>query len=192
MVMPRVLWALLPTALIVASLGVRASAAPLVNENLIAAPPPGFKVGLRQTQNDVDITEWIPAGQTIKSWTEMLTVQTFHALKVAPDRFMDDVERRWRAACPGAGFAQPLAKGAENGYPALIWILDCPRNPLSGQPEITWFKAMLGNDNFYVVQKAFKFTPSKEQIDRWVGYLKSVTICDSRLPDRACPRTEVH
>ena len=46
---------------------------------------------------------------------------------------------------------------------------------------------MQGNDSFYVVQKAFKFTPNKEQIVRWVEYLKAVRVCDfasrrSRLP----------
>ena len=56
----------------------------------------------------------------------------------------------------------------------------------TGKPEITWFKAIQGNDRFYVVQVAFKAWPSKEQITRWMGYLKEVTVCDTRLPDRAC------
>ena len=54
--------------------------------------------------------------------------------------------------------------------------------------EISWFKAVQGNDSFYLVQKAFRFVPSKAQIARWVGYLKAVHVCDSRLPERACPR----
>ena len=48
---------------------------------------------------------------------------------------------------------------------------------------------MQGNDSFYVVQKAFKFTPNKEQITRWVEYLKAVRVCDLRLAERACPPT---
>jgi hypothetical protein len=64
-------------------------------------------------------------------------------------------------------------------------------NPASGigSPEITWFKAVQGNDSFYLVQKAFKFEPSKEQITRWMGYLRKVSVCDSRIADRACPKT---
>jgi hypothetical protein len=33
---------------------------------------------------------------------------------------------------------------------------------------------------------AFKAWPSKEQITQWMRYLKDVTVCDTRLPDRAC------
>jgi len=51
-----------------------------------------------------------------------------------------------------------------------------------------WFKAIEGNDSFYVVQKAFKFMPAKKQIARWVGFLRDVKVCDSRVADRACPR----
>ena len=52
--------------------------------------------------------------------------------------------------------------------------------------EITWFKAIQGNDSFYVAQVAFKAWPSKEQVTQWMRYLKDVTGCDTRLPDRAC------
>jgi len=60
-------------------------------------------------------------------------------------------------------------------------------NPATGKPELTWFKALQGNDNFYLVQKAFKFEPSGEQVTDWVNFLNTVKVCDTRLPDRACP-----
>jgi hypothetical protein len=41
-----------------------------------------------------------------------------------------------------------------------------------------------------VVQKAFKFAPSKEQVAQWMGFLKAAAVCDSRLPDRACPSSK--
>ena len=70
-----------------------------------------------------------------------------------------------------------------------MWLLSCPKNPGTGKPEITWFKALQGSDSFYMVQKAFKFAPSQEQISRWMGYLKSVMVCDSRRPESPCPQT---
>ncbi len=193
--MARMPQAILQTSLIVAALFsgafcARPVAAELVNENLLAPAPLGYKIGFRDKKNDLQMTEWVPASETVEKWTEMLTVQVFHGLKVAPEPFMRDLEARWRAACPGAGEAQPIATGVENGYPALLWILDCPKNPGTDKPELTWFKAVQGSDSFYVVQKAFKFTPGKEQITRWINYLKTVTVCDSRIADRACPRTK--
>ncbi len=52
---------------------------------------------------------------------------------------------------------------------------------------MTWFKAIAGNDSFYVVQKAFKFEPSPEQLTQWLGYLNKVSVCDTRLPERQVP-----
>jgi hypothetical protein len=93
---------------------------------------------------------------------------------------------RTPVACAGSA-AFPLASAQENGYPIALWLMACPRNKDTGKPEMTWFKAMQGNDSFYVVQKAFKFDPPKEQVAQWTRYLKSVTICDTRLRERACP-----
>jgi len=56
------------------------------------------------------------------------------------------------------------------------------------KPEYTWFKAIQGNDSFYVVQKAFKFNPSEEQITQWTAFFRSIKVCDSRLKDRPCPK----
>src|SRR5271157_5725092 len=180
--------ALLQTTLIGAALCAPPVRADLVNENLLVAAPAGYEVGFRNKKKESSITEWVPAGETVDNWTEMVTVQVFYDLKVPPEAFMRDLEKRWRGACPGAGEAQTIADGVEHGYPARVWLLDCPRNPDTGKREITWFKAIEGNDSFYVVQKAFKFMPTKEQIVRWVGYLRNVKVCDSRVADRACPQ----
>jgi hypothetical protein len=48
-------------------------------------------------------------------------------------------------------------------------------------------RSACGNDSFYIVQKAFRFEPAQEQISHWLQYLQTVNVCDTRLPDRACP-----
>jgi hypothetical protein len=184
------MWRALKLSLLLASLIARPAAAEFINENLLTTLPSGYHVGFEDKNNSRQIAEWVPAGETVDNWTEMVTVQIFYRLKVPPDAFMRDLEKRWRGDCPGARDAQPIASVVENGYPSLVWLLNCPQNPATGKPEITWFKAIQGNDSFYVVQKAFKFAPSKEQITKWVGYLKAVRVCDSRLPDRACPQVK--
>jgi hypothetical protein len=180
--------ALLQGALILAALSASAARADLENENLLVTAPPGYKVGFSDKKPDMLMTEFVPSKETVENWTEMVTVQVFFGLKVTPQQFMDDMGKRWRAACPDAEEAHTVAEAPENGYPTLVWLLSCPKNPGTGKPEITWFKAVEGNDSFYLVQKAFKFEPSKEQITRWMGYLRKVSVCDSRIADRACPK----
>jgi hypothetical protein len=161
----------------------------LENENLLVAPPPGYKVGFDTKKPNMVMTEFVPDNETVDDWTEMVTVQVFFGLKTTPHQFMENTDKLWRGGCPAATEAHTVADAAENGYPTLVWLLDCPKNPKSGKPEITWFKAVQGNDSFYLVQKAFKFMPDKDQINRWMGYLKKVSVCDSRLAERACPKT---
>jgi hypothetical protein len=168
----------------------RPAVAEFVDENLITTMPPGYQVGFRDKNNDSQITEWVPTGETVENWTEMVTVLVFYNVKPQPDVYQHNLEKQWMESCPGAGNAQTIASVVENGYPSLVFLLNCPQNPKTGKPEITWFKAVQGNDSFYVVQKAFKFAPSKEQIARWVGFLKAVRVWDSRLADRACPQSK--
>ncbi len=176
-------------ALILALLFAASAAAQLVNENLLVELPPGYKIAFPTKKNNMLMNEMVPASETVDNWTEMVTVQIFFGLKTTPEQFAGRLNNGWLASCPGSS-ATTVVSAVENGYPALLWLLDCPRNPATGKPEMTWVKAVAGNDSFYVVQKAFRFSPSKDQVVQWTKFLKSVAVCDSRIAARACPRTK--
>jgi hypothetical protein len=163
--------------------------AQLVNENLLVVVPPGYKIDFQDKKPNSLMNEMVPTAETVSNWTEMVTVQIFYNMKTTPEQFVDKMISGWKAACPGAS-SSAIASGPENGYPAGVWLLNCPKNPGTGKPEITWVKALQGNDSFYVVQKAFKFRPSNDEVVQWMKYLRAVAVCDSRLPDRACPQTK--
>jgi hypothetical protein len=116
-------------------------------------------------------------------------VPIFLGLKGTLKQMQDHIAQGWLKACP-QGVHVPVVDTTENGYPVSLWQLSCPNNPQTGKPEWTWFKALRGNDSLYLVQKAFRFDPSKAQITTWIRYLKTVAVCDSRLPERACPKTK--
>jgi hypothetical protein len=187
--MRRLRWIAFSLAIGLAASGARLASAEPLGETLLVAPPPGYKIGFRDTTNGQATTEWVPAAETVNDWSEMVTIQIFHDLNTTPNSFMLNVERHWRAACPNAEDVQPIAKGFENGYPAQVWILHCPHNPMTNRPETTWFKGIQGSESFYVVQKAFRFSPNREQIARWIAYLKAVTVCDSRMKEHVCAQT---
>jgi hypothetical protein len=156
-------------------------------ENLLAALPQGYKIDFQQKKNSIQITEMVPSNETVHGWTEMVTVQIFTGMKgVTPDQFRARMIQMWTGACANAA-AGPAAHAVENGYPIAFWMMFCPRNKETGKQEATWFKAIQGHDSFYVVQKAFKFDPSRDQIVQWTHYLKQVAVCDTRLKARACP-----
>jgi hypothetical protein len=157
------------------------------NENLLVAVPDGYKIDFRDRNKEMLINEMVPVGETVNDWTEMVTVQIFYDLKVTPESFQAQGREFWENSCPGSHY-QPIANTVENGYPVLVWLQACPRNKQTGKPEHTWFKAIRGNDSFYVVQKAFKFEPSREQNTQWTQYLRKISVCDSRIAERACPK----
>jgi hypothetical protein len=164
--------------------------AELADENLLQYLPSGYKVDFQTKQGSMVITEMVPQSETVKNWTEMVTTQIFLGLKnTTPVQFEAHMAKSWLAACKDGGVA-PITKGEENGYPFSLWLQTCPLNQSTGKPEKTWFKAIKGNDSFYVVQKAFRFDPSNEQVVHWMKYFRSVIVCDSRLPDRPCPKFE--
>lgn len=156
-------------------------------ENLLAALPDGYKIGFQQKTGSAQITEMVPASETVEGWTEMVTVQVFNGMTgVTPDQFRARMVQMWTGACANA-VAGPATQAVENGYQIAFWMMSCPVNNETGKPETTWFKAIQGRHSFYVVQKAFKFDPSKDQIVQWTRYLKAVAVCDTRLKARACP-----
>jgi hypothetical protein len=155
-------------------------------ENLLVTLPPGYKVGYtKHTQRGV-ITEMVPVGETVENWTELVTVQIFFGLQDSPASFRLRMEKLWAQACSGAKSA-PVGDGLTNGYTTMAWRMTCPRNAQTGKPEMTWFKVIAGRDSFYVVQKAFKFEPAPDKAATWAKYLDSVSVCDTRLPERKCP-----
>lgn len=170
------------------ALAATAAHAQLQNENLLVSLPPGYKVDFQQKNDKMSISEMVPAAENVHAWTEMVTVQVFFGLRIAPEQFRARMEKLWGDSCANSQF-NTVGKGVENGYPALVWIQTCPLNKQTGKPEITWMKAIRGNDSLYLVQKAFKFTPSDEQVTTWTKYLRDVAVCDSRRAERACPKT---
>lgn len=163
-------------------------AAELQYENLLQGMPEGYKIGSQKRQAKMRMIEMVPNSETVENWNEMLTTHIFFGnLPVSPDAFRQRMTDMWRNACKNSG-DRLIESGIENGYPFVLWSLSCPVNISTGRPENTWFKAIKGNDSFYVVQKAWKREPSQKELVEWMQYLKKVSVCDTRIPKQACPK----
>nr|WP_314899575.1 hypothetical protein [uncultured Deefgea sp.] len=168
------------------------SYAALSDENLLVALPTGYKLDFQNKQGNIATTEMVPQAETVSNWTEMVTTQVFLGTKinnVTLAQFQTYMGKTWLAACKD-GNVTPLKNGKENGYDFSFWVQTCPLNSATGKPENTWFKAIKGNDSLYIVQKAFKFDPTKEQVAQWTQYLRSAIVCDTRLAESPCPTSK--
>lgn len=159
----------------------------LENENLLAFLPVGFKVDYQAEQGNQSITEMVPEGESVEEWTTMVTVQLYLGeTNTTPQQAQETLTASWFAACENSE-TYPVAEGVENGYNFVLWQLYCPVNPATQKVEYTYLKAIEGNDSFYLVQVAFRYVPTEADITQWMNYLREVRVCDSRLPEQACP-----
>lgn len=161
-------------------------------ENLLAAIPEGYELAYTQKADQGEIHEFIPEGETVEEWSEMITVQLFSAQNDNAT-FHATIASLVKKACR-AGATHEVAAAKENGYPVHVFQLLCPTNLQNGMGEVTFIKTIEGNDKFYIVQKAWRTEKyeleqlpiSAEDIVKWTEYLRSVSVCDSRIADRKC------
>lgn len=165
----------------------------LTGENLLVEIPPPYELGYQGKMNPGEMSEFIPKGETVERWSEMITVQLLPADN-RNSTFYDNFAALVKKACE-EGTTHVVATAEENGYPVKVFQLSCPTNPQTGMGEVTFIKTIEGKDKFYVVQKAWRtetyksdeFPLTGDEIVKWTQYLRSVKVCDSRIKERACP-----
>jgi hypothetical protein len=159
----------------------------LKGENLLVSMPPGFKLGAQGTRDGVNQQQWVPGVESVGNWSEMVTVQIFpNRLDLDPVTMLRRIEEGWRPTCRAATPAAPQADKV-NAYPAATLMLSCPRLASTGKPETTMFRAIKGNDSFYLVQRALRAVPAPAQLESMKQYMATVSVCDVRPASHPCP-----
>ena len=151
--------------------------------------PPGFEKGFEDGDESFFIQEWIPRGEAVSDWSEMLTLTVQNLSNLDPVEFFNQMADGWEDSCPEYG-AMLLHEGLENNYPVAVWFLKCPYNPMTSKPEFTYVKGISGNDRFYTVQLAYALRSDELDesiINRSMAFLKQTVVCDdSRRQAHAC------
>ena len=87
---------------IAATLAFGASARALEAENLLITKPKSYSVGYQKKSDTQMMSEWVPQGESVEAWTEMVTVQIFFMRDVSPATYRKRMEKLWGDACPGS------------------------------------------------------------------------------------------
>jgi len=161
--------------------------AQLQDENLLAGVPEGFVLGYNAAKDGAEIYEFVPEGESVETWTAMVTIQIFPGLdELEGDRFAVNMAQNWKSACR-TGTATKLTESDVNGFPFVLRTFLCPLNPHTGKPETMYFKGITGSDAFYSVQYAFRQEHADELDTIALPYLIAASACDTRKPERPCP-----
>jgi hypothetical protein len=173
--------------LAVLALSTPAFAQQMKGENLLLSVPDGYVAGFTDGDGKARIAEFVPKGQSVKNWREMLTLHIFFGgIDAAPTQYAKQFVARYSDNC-GEGTGRIIRQGRERGYRFTFFAAICGLNPKTGKPEWVLAKAMEGHDSFYLIQKAWKYTPSEDEINKWSRYLGGVNLCDSRRKKAPCP-----
>lgn len=182
----RLIYSLLVVLLAVPSL----SLAQLKDENLLQNLPKGYRIDFQNRRDNVGMSVMLPQAETEKNWTEVVITKIFFGLKAAELKGYQEFSAKKLATTCKNGEVRSISNGEENGYPFSIWRQACPLSQATGKPETALFKAIKGNDSFYVIEKTFRFIPSDEVVSQWMEHLRTVTVCDTRTTDHPCPKLE--
>ncbi|GAA0572517.1 hypothetical protein [Caenispirillum bisanense] len=147
----------------------------------------------RSRQQNVDMITFVPQGQSLQGWKDMIILQVYREMTALPaESLRERTVSALRAACDEAS-AGALQTGLSNNYPSAFWITACTRNSQSGQGEIAYFRSLQGNDNLYLVQRVWNTPPfdssapavSDAEKQEAIAILRALTVCqpgDARHP----------
>jgi hypothetical protein len=160
-------WKLMAAVLLMACVSWATRSEASQYEKLLVVVPDNFELGYTAENKTSSIAEYVPKGQTVKNWTEMVTSQSFHGLgtvtaKQFVEAMSEDITKKTRK---GLCVISPLDMSKYSTYPsyAVIWMVGQVGDTKQG--EITLIRAFQGKDSLYVVQRAWRvpsFDPNKD------------------------------
>lgn len=165
-------------------------------EHILTSLPSGWKVASTKSQNGVTISEYIPNGQTLDGWQELITIWVFRgASRFTVKNGFELVEKTYVAGCKTAPVVGRPDERIEQGLPIGVSAILCEQLKARPGSEGLVFKTIAGVDATYQVQRAWRLPPEqssdlaiqKNRIDAAMPYLRTVLVCDTRVASRPCP-----
>lgn len=149
-------------------------------EGLENAPLPGFELGYQAHDGAASMYEYVPNGETVQDWTRMVTFNSmpgFAQQGVTAPFFMTRMRESLARVCTGAT-VDYYREFAYDGASAVAMRSHCPSNPMTGSPEITFFRAMNDGEDLHIVQVAYRYEPDDDEAAWAEDYLGTVHLCE--------------
>jgi hypothetical protein len=166
------------------------------SEKLLVPPLPGWSEAYHASGHGIELIEYVPPGQNINTWSQMLTVEIFYGRGgTKPRDIQQKIVEGLRENCEGLHVSD-LGSGTASTLPAVRWLVYCSKFRPLGTGQIFYSQAIGGKDNFYLVQRSWNGAPfdltkplpiPEALLKEWEGYLNQISVCDSRDPKRLCP-----
>jgi hypothetical protein len=121
--------------------------------------PQGWILANRGERDGIAVLEWIPSGQTLTGWTDIITLQRLPGITdVAPAEMLDRMVTDYRRACADMITGTRTVTAIAN-FPVAVHLVACPDYAATRQSEITLFTGIAGENSFYLLQRAWRRAP---------------------------------
>ncbi len=175
-------------AAMVAGLVLAAPGPARAEQALLVSTPPPFKMAWSHATPDgaMKMMEFVPEGQTVQNWQQMITVQHFPKLAAGdPLALLGAWTQRIVAVCPKAQVSR-APQAPVNGHPAVrvyVHVTECGARP----PESILAVMIKGEDAMHMIQHAWRpQPPTRDQLQAAMGGLDRARLCGAGDP--ACAK----
>jgi len=181
------------------------SSVPIFDQLLIFGIPRGWWPAYEKVAPRKYVLEFVPDGQSVKSWHEMITVQGFRDMALNPDftpeTFLATTARRMKDLCGTSTVTVWLGERKVDTFDAHAAILGCanlPSSPSSGvkrrQGEVAYYLAIQGNRDLYVIQRAIRGNAfdranppiNADNASEFMREIEPIKLCDHNLTPEQC------
>ncbi len=158
---------------------------PPKGEVLLMQIPKNYKRAFADRTRHQMLQEFIPKGQHINSYRDLISLQIFYGgLGASAEKFakrMLDINAKNCAKSSGEIEIQKR----ENRYATALYSYACKAKTKAGS-EWGLGKVIQGKDSLYVVIKVWKSAPSTRKRAKWRKFIQNIRLCDTRRGKKAC------
>ena len=163
---------------------------PIFGQLVMFSLPASFATVFENTKGTNYVREAVLKGETVKSWTQMITVTGAKGAAgnagVSPERFAGSMVGGFKSACPDTFAAQGFGPAKFGDQDAYVAVASCGRVETSADKhsETTLIVTVKGSADYYTVQWAERAPATgRSAIDetKWLARLRQLQ------PIRVCP-----
>ena len=146
-------------------------------EMLMGRPNSKFELGYENNTDELLMTEYVPVGETVQDWSQMITIQSLIDYRPESlESFATSFTQLVIEECSTSD-QEILWSDVQYGYDFLVLVISCHENMGTGLPEHMLVKAIQGDDALYIVQKAWKYNPEDGELEDWFEELGTFIVC---------------
>jgi hypothetical protein len=178
---------------------------PIFSQKLVFRLPAGWKRAHEATGTSNYVLEFLPEGESLDSWKNMISIQGFRDLArkaqgSAPKVFIDGLSARMEKQCGANLVRQSVDDMRIDSYDAHAAIVGCARvdsAPMGlkpGQSEVGYHLVIKGRNDVYVIYRAYRgeaFDKRKPPVTpadgrRFFATLQPIRLCESTESQFEC------